>query len=1182
MSQKSDFFNVHFGNRPIAAFPPLALLCAVLLCLGALLNGQAVTGINGTITDRTGALIPNAHVTATNAATNVASSAVTSSEGTFTIIGLIPGKYSVAVDAPSFKKAQLDAVVEVARMTTLNIQMEVGATSETVEVQASAVSLDTASPIIGTTLEPELVKDAPIEINSLARQIDGFMYLAPGVGGNAGSHWINGGVTYENEVQFNGVPVSFVQFQGNQTYINPPYEAVSEFRVNTATFDAQYGLGQGAVAFQMASGTNQFHGDGFDILRNQYFDSPYFAPFATTFNSAGQPTPPVDQQNDYGFTLSGPVLIPKIYNGKNRTFFYLTQDWFKQNQSQNQIGTVPTAAMKNGDFSHFVDASGNLIPVYDPMTGAPFPGNMVPQSRFSALAKTILPLIPDPNTPGIVSGLQQNELPAVHSVAINQHLWSYTIDHNISSTQSIHFSQWRDSVTQPSFTSAPIVPFSNALQSGINNTNLGTGFLLNYVKTINPRLVMTAGADWIGYITNQNNADHNVSFPGTPGGNTFPLIGFDGQNAPTPWGVNGGAYLACCSGGLTDINNRMLGVVAVNNWLWTTGRHTFNFGFQFRHEWQDIISCQFCSGTYNFSQRTTSIPNSNDPNFGSDGSSFASFLLGQADSDIRQLSPLDHLRNKEYASYVEDEIKVNSRLTINVGLRWDIMVPFTEQNNQIIYVDAKLPDPGAGGIPGGATKFGNCAGCSGITRADIHWKYFQPRGGVAYRLNSKTVIRAGGYVTTLDGGAYEFGTSFAASFMSSLLAGTYLRNSSGGNVPGVGSWDSNPLPLPQATPFNASIGNGGVIFAFDPQKVGRAPYLSNWNVGIQRELPWKMFLTANYVGNRAVHLPSTLSLTNQPNPSVLQWGSLLGEPINSPAVVAAGFKSPYPQFVQQLGASATLIQALTPFPQYQGFFPVYEDAGTTFYNAAQLQVEKRFTGGLSFLSNLTLGRLMGNTAIGSAPFSPNGLNAFDNRSEYVPSFLDQVYSQKTALTYELPLGYGKKYLNSRGIVGQVLGGWQVSGILTYAGGFPFGAYNGYNPLLVNSFDRPDINSSVPLTTYSYSRSFNWFKNPSGDQPVQFPINAFVNTGPWQLGNSLRAYAALRTPPLRDENIAAMKYFHITEHVKATLRIDYFNLFNRTRLQAPDNNSLDSTFGQITNLSSQLNNRQGQATFRLEF
>ena len=1163
-------------------FLPIFILCAAMFLAGTRLSAQATTGINGTVTDTSGAVVPKAEVTVTNKATGVSSSAITSSEGTFTIVGLLPGGYTVTIDSPHFKKIETSVVVEVARLSSIIVQLELGATNQVIQVQASSQSLETESPVIGTTLEPELVKTAPIEINSLARQIDSFMYLAPGVEGSAGSHWINGGVTYENEVDFNGVPVAFVDFAGNQTYINPPYEAVSEFRVNSSTFSAQYGIGQGAVTYQMASGGNQFHGDGFEILRNQFLDSPYFTPFATTFNSAGKPIPPVDQQNNYGFTLSGPIDIPKIYDGRNRTFFYLSQDWFKQNQAENSIGTVPTAAMKNGDFSHFVDSNGNLIPIYDPQSGSPFPGNMIPQARFSALAKSILPSIPDPNTAGINFGLQSNELPAIHSVAINQHVWSYTIDHNISSSQSVHFSQWRDRVTQPSFTSAPIVPFSNELQSGINNINLGSGFLMNYVKTINPHLVMTAGADWIGYIQKQDNANHNVSFGGVAGGNTFPLVSFDGQNAPTTWGSNGGAYLACCSGGLTQINNRKLGVVAVNNWLWTIGRHTLNIGGQLRHDFQDIVSCQFCSGTFTFSQRTTSIPNSSDPNFGLYGSSFASFLLGLADADIRQFSPEDHLRNKAFATYVQDDIKVSKRLTLNLGLRWDVMVPFTESKNQIIYVDAKTPDPGAGGIPGGATKFGNCDGCSGITRANIHWRNFQPRVGLAYSINAKTVLRSGFYMTMLDGGAYEFGTFFAASFMSSLLAGTYLRNSSGGNVPGVGSWDTNPLPYPQSTPFSPSIGNGGVIFAFNPAVDGRAPYQSAWNIGIQRELPWNMFLTASYVGNRTIHLPTTLSLTNQPNPAVLKYGSVLGELVNSPDAIAAGIKIPYPGFLEQFGNSATVIQALTPFPQYSGYYPTYELAGTAFYNAAQFQGEKRFSGGLSFLSSLTTGRLMANTAIGSAPFSPNGLNAFNSKPEYVPSYLDQKYSLKFVTTYELPVGPGKRYLNSKGFLGQIVGGWQISGILTYSSGFPFGAYNGYNPLLVNSFDRPNIDPSVPLTTYSYNRSMSWFSNPTGAQPVQFPINAFVNTGPWQLGDSLRAYSALRTPALRDENIAAMKYFHIGEHVKATLRIDYFNLFNRTRLSAPDNNSLDSTFGQITNLTSQLNNRQGQATFRLEF
>src|ERR1700753_964302 len=211
----------------------------------------------------------------------------------------------------------------------------------------------------------------------------------------------------------------------------------------------------------MASGTNDFHGDAFEILRNQLFDSSGF--FPRHLSPDGNPTPPIDQQNNYGFTLGGPFIIPKLYNGKNRTFFHYSADWFKQNQAQNAIGTVPTAAMKTGDFSSFVDSSGTMIPIYDPQTGNPFPGNVIPQSRFSALASSVLPSIPDPDRTGVNFGLQSNKSPAISSVAINQFLWAYTIDHNISDRQNIHFSQWRDRVTDATFTSAPIVRFSNPL-----------------------------------------------------------------------------------------------------------------------------------------------------------------------------------------------------------------------------------------------------------------------------------------------------------------------------------------------------------------------------------------------------------------------------------------------------------------------------------------------------------------------------------------------------------------------------------------------------------------------------------------------------------------------------------------------------------------------------------------------
>jgi hypothetical protein len=552
------------------------------------------------------------------------------------------------------------------------------------------------------------------------------------------------------------------------------------------------------------------------------------------------------------------------------------------------------------------------------------------------------------------------------------------------------------------------------------------------------------------------------------------------------------------------------------------------------------------------------------------------------------------MRNKAFAYYFQDDIKFNNRLTINLGLRYDILVPFTENNNNIIFVNTSEPNAAAGNLPGAATKFGSCAGCAGINRAAISWKNWQPRLGFAYMVNSKTVLRSGFYYTTLDGGAYEYGTSQSASFMASLLAGQYLRASTGSNVPGYGNWDASPLPLPQETPFSPSIGNAGVIFNFpykDRQrppllpntvKVGVAPSDVAWSFGVQRELPWNMFLTAAYVGNRAVHLPATLELSNQPNPSVLQYGSLLGELVTSPDAVAAGIKVPYPNFVHDFGGSATVEQALTPFPQFGGYFPVYESDGTSFYNAVQIQAEKRFSNGLSYLTSVTLGANTANTAIGSAPYSPNGLNAYNPKPEFVRSYIDQAYATSFVATYQLPVGLGQRYLNSRGVLAQLLGGWQFSGIATYSGGNPMGASNGYNPLLVNGFDRPDIDPSVKLKTYSYSQSKAFFTGKTATQPVQYPTNAFVNTGPWEVGNSVRAYPALRSPPLRIENFDAIKSFHITERIAASLRVDYFNAFNRTRLQKPDNNSLDSTFGQITNLSSQISNRQGQATFRVEF
>ena len=269
---------------------------------------------------------------------------------------------------------------------------------------------------------------------------------------------------------------------------------------------------------------------------------------------------------------------------------------------------------------------------------------------------------------------------------------------------------WRDNQLTTPIGYAPIVPLKNELQSGQNNYNYATGFLLNYVNTVTPNLVMTAGIGWLGKLDGQSNALHGDSFSGVQGSTVFPNITFNGQNAITNWGV---------SPGETANTDRQLGISLVNNWLWTKGRNTFNIGGEVRRAYEDQQSCTSCAGQFNFSQAQTSTPDPSDPNFGRYGSSFASFLLGQVESANRAFALEMEMRNFSISPYIEDDIKVNNRFTVNAGLRWDITVPFTESHNYVIFLDEAAQNPGAGNLPGAATRFGTCSGCAGYSRASI-------------------------------------------------------------------------------------------------------------------------------------------------------------------------------------------------------------------------------------------------------------------------------------------------------------------------------------------------------------------------------------------------------------------------------------------------------------------------------
>jgi hypothetical protein len=1184
--------------RSLCSFTRTGLVLSTLFFALSSANvafAQANAGITGTVTDPSGAVVPNAAVTVTNTATGVQSHTTTSSAGTYAVTGLTPGVYSVTIEAAGFKKSVQDGInIEVTVTSTVNATLTTGQASETVEVTADAIALNTTQPQLGSTIEPAVVAALPVEVNGRGRQIDGLQFLAPGTTGSAFSHRIGGGVDFEEEILYNGIPAPQPETEGYTTNFNPPYEMVQEFRVERSTFSAQYGLGQGALTYQMASGTNRYHGDLFEINRNSFFDSVGF--FNGPAWSNGKV--PTDHENNYGFTVGGPIAIPKVYNGRDRTWGHYSQEWYKQNNESTAPNTVPTALEKTGDFTDFVDGStGALIPIYDPTTGKQFQYNgrlnVIPPNRISANSASLLQYLPNPDRPGSgVGGLDSNKSYAPFINPHIQHVWGFTIDQKLRATQSVHYSQWRNTFSNYSFDGTPAQDFviaPNPLNSQKFEPAKGTGFMLTYDNTVTPNLVMTAGFGWLGEINNQFNIT-KYDFPAVQAGVIPAYITFDGQHTPTSWGTQG-SWLQSI--------NRKLGIAIVNNWLWTKGRNTFNIGGEFRRSYQDDNEEQTAGGQFAFSQKTTSTPDPNDPNFGSYGSAFASYLLGLPDTVNRANSQELRLRNFVIAPYIQDDIKLTPKLTVNLGLRWDIMVPFTENNNLIVFFNPTGANPGAGGLLGAATKFGNGPGEAGYTRADLHWGHIGPRLGFAYQLSDKMVLQGGFSVAFLNGGAYEYGTNKVAVNYGNLLVGSFTRGTTGTNQSSFGSWDATQLPNPQPTPFSTSLGNGTQINDFS-RNDGYAPYSQQWNVNLQRRVPYDIFVNVAWLGNRVIHLPSQLNTPNQLDPKYFSLGSTLGLSFANGTAQAAGYTLPYANFVNDFGGAATVGQALTPFPQYSYVFNNFEGSGTTYYQSGQIEAEKRFTNGLSFLAGYTLSRLWDNTSSGFTSFTAAALNKYNQRPEWAVSGADETNTFKASGTYELPIGPGKTYFNNKGLTGQVLGGWQISWILDYEGGQPLcgcnqndgiqengDPYPGKSTSGPNVVLRPNRNPGVALSTASNSRAKAFFTGKASVAQIFNPAAFSVTSSQYVLGNAIRNYSQLRGPALYDENANVRKRFYFGERFTGILQVDYFNLFNRTQFYPPDGNASNGTFGQLITQGDQNNgnkpiNRQGEVSFRIEF
>jgi len=1193
-----------FNPLQWVGFALAATLGCLLLLTPRNVSAQASAGVTGTVTDTSGAVVSGATVTITNEGTSVSSSTTTESAGTYSFRGLSPAKYTITVNAPGFKKEVKNSVdVEVSTTSTVDFALPPGAASETVQVTAEQIALNTTQPELGSTIEPEVVDALPAEVSGRGRQVDQLQFLSPGTTGSTFSHRVNGGVDFEEEIVYNGIPWPQSETEGYSQNVNPPFDLVQEFRVERSNFTSQYGLSQGALTYTMKSGTNQYHGSAFEINRNSSFDSVGF------FNGkswGGSGSAPTDHENNYGFSINGPIRIPHLYDGRNKTFGNYSQEWFKQAVENTGLSTVPTALEKTGNFTDFVNGStGALIPIYVPSgvscngltPGQQFPGNVIPASCISPTSALLIPDIPNPDRPGSgIGGLTDNKNYAPNSFPNIQHVWGFVIDQTLTPTQSLHYSQWRNSYSATDFDQSPLVLAPNPLNSMKFEPDLGSIFLLNYVNTVTPHLVVTAGIGWLGELNNQFNDTTGYTFPAVANENIPPEISFSGPNAGTQWGTDGSWYSSI---------NRKLGTILVNNWLWTKGRHTFNIGGEYRRTYQDDNEQQTEGGHFAFSNYETSNP-SLGANWVDYGSAFASFLLGLPDADNRSQSQELRLRNRDFSPYAQDDIKLTPKLTVNIGLRWDIQIPFTEDHNLIVYLDPNHPgtDPD-GNIPGAMTKFGNCSGCSGYDRASIHWGHFGPRLGFAYKLNDKTVVQGGFDIAFLNGGAYEYGTSKVAVNYGNLLTGSFVRNASGSNASAVGSWDnsSNFLPSPAVTPFSTSIGNGQDIDAFS-QSDGFAPYSQQWNLQTQRELPYNMFLMLAYAGNRVIHLPSKLNPIYQMNPTYdAQYGSVLSscaanagnsvlsDTFASGCAQADGFTLPYANFVTDFGSSSTVAQSLSPYPQYATIFNNFEGSGTTFYNSIQIEVDKRFSNGLSFLAGYTLSHLMDNTSSGFSSFTAGGVNKYNQKPEWAVSTSDEPQTFKGSGTYELPIGPGKRWVNNH-TWANLVGGWQVGWILDYEEGSASNITETAQPFPgtgSTTANRPNRVTGTSLNTHSYNVEKDYFLHGETGTPDIFNPQAFAQTAnQYVFGSAIRNYGAIRQPGIKNESLNARKKFFLGDRVTGVLQMDYFNAFNRTIFNGPDTNASDGTFGEAISQGSNNNafngtsNRQGQVSFRLQF
>ncbi len=1155
--------------------------------------------ITGTVSDPAGAVVANAAIEARNQATGLMYSAATTQTGNYTIPQLPVGQYEISVAVPGFKKyVRQGLTVEVAQTVRIDIALEVGAANESVTVQADAPLLKTESGDISHSVTSKAMDDLPIlgigagQAGSAGiRNPYAMVQLIPGTMWQANSQVrVNGAPNNTQSFRIEGQDASNTGTPGVQAQTQPSVDAIEDVAIQTSNFAAEYGqVGGGMFNVTMKSGTNQFHGTAYEHFVNEAFN-------------AGQPFIPGNprarnRRNDYGFTVGGPVWIPKVYNGHDRTFFFFNWEQYREAVAiNNQLETVPTLAYRQGNFATAIppgsaalgtDPAGRPIyqgEIYDPTTNHtvngqvirdPFSNQIIPPFMFDPVAVKIQNLFPAPLGPN-ANAVVNNYVPNIPTTRVTQ-IPSVKIDELLGSKGKLSFFWQNTKTTAPlSFTFGQVDGLPDPLPTNNGTFQHAPVYRLNYDHTLSPTLLLHLGA---GYRSNTFFVPAVNEEGQVPNYNAEQALGLHGgtthQFFPPMTGLCTGPgpftpYVCTGQGGMQNFGNSAYSSQNTQSpsfnasVTWVKNNHTYKFGGELRLEGYPAHVKSNTSGSYVFAPDQTSLPYLNGATVSGQtvGFAYASFLLG-AVKTVSIANPVDpRLGKHQMGYYAQDSWKITRRVTLDYGLRYDYSTYLREEYTRDPFFSPTTPNPAVGNIPGAVAFDGYGPGHCNCSLAKNYPWAFAPRLGLAYQINSKTVFR-GGF-------AVVYGSTASNNNASGGLAGSSRTTT----TPNFGSpvttlstgipSSFNPPPWPNLDPgqFNPTTAPVSLSAPFLDPNAGRPPRQYQWSAGFQREIFTNLALDVTYVGNRGMwwQAPGLLNLNAIPfsrltavgldpgNPSDM---SLLTQPLSSPAVVARGLnRLPYPGFP----VSQSLGQALRPFPQFTTINAYWDPLGDTWYEALQVKATKRFSHGLSFLSTFSWQKtLVSGSEIGEPNPGTTGNAVFNDvfnrkNNKYLSSY-DQPFLFNISLTYVTPNLHGNKILS------WLARDWTYGAFLQYSSGFPIVAPTANNNLNNAVFQSTFANRVpgqplflVDLNCHCYDPNKTFALNPA----------AWVNPPAGQFGATAAYYSDYRTQRRPGENMNFGRTWRVKEKMSLNIRFELTNVFNRaywgnptsTNAQAP--------------------------------